>query len=72
MPADMLAPVLAALTADSFHYISLQGELMSKREAGIRDYRFQRALVDDDLPPVPTPWPSGKPLPALRRTILGR
>jgi hypothetical protein len=50
----------------------MDGSWSARREAGIRDYRFKRALVDDDLPPVPTPWPSGKPLPALRRTILGR
>ncbi len=72
MPADMLAPVLAAFQADLFHYAKLEGELMSRSEAGIRHYGFRRALVDDELPTVATPWPDGKPLPDLRRRILGR
>lgn len=72
MPADMLAPVSAVLTADRYHYVSLEGEQMSRREAGIRHYSFRRALMDDDLPLLPSPWPSGKPLPDLRRHIVGR
>lgn len=72
MPADMLAPVLASLRGDLFHYAKLEGELMFRNEAGIRHYGFRRALVDDELPTVPTPWPNGKPLPELRRRILGR
>lgn len=50
MPADMLPPVLAALLADRLHYASLEGEPMSRGNAGIRKYRIQRALADDDLP----------------------
>jgi len=50
MPADMLSPVVAALLADRFHYLSLDGGPMSRREAGIRHYSFRRTLADDDLP----------------------
>jgi hypothetical protein len=55
MPADMLSPILAALLADRLHYASLEGEAMSRGNAGIRTYRIQRALADDDLPPERKP-----------------
>jgi hypothetical protein len=47
----MLSPILAALLADRLHYASLEGEAMSRGNAGVRMYRIQRALADDDLPP---------------------
>jgi hypothetical protein len=55
MPADMLSPILAVLLADRLHYASLESEVMSRGNAGIRSYRIQRALADDDLPPERKP-----------------
>jgi hypothetical protein len=55
LPADMLSPILAVLLADRLHYASLEGEVMSRGNAGIRRYRIQRALADDDLPPERKP-----------------
>lgn len=51
MPQDALDSVLQMLVADRFKYIIMIGDPLRYRQGMVKDYRLERELNEDNLPP---------------------